>query len=319
MAEFVRTDDAHFAAQQDWPYEPKYNPWKDMRVHYVDVGPPDGPVALLLHGMPTWGYLYRTMIPHLVDAGFRCIAPDHLGCGRSDKPVDADWYTIGRHTEVLSSLITALDLRRITLFVQDWGGPIGLAQAVTMPERFDRLVIMNTWLHHAGFEYPMSIRNWIKHQQKGGRYDLVRPRLGVLVPLSAGLLEPQTAFAALGADEEPVFEGEAATMYAAYAAPFRDLPDEAFNGLRRFPLSIPYNDYDSGNGAAQELHYRLLLDWDKPVQFIWGGADPMFTPEWGRTWAARMNAPIRVLDDANHFLQSTHGPEIVDLFLTEFQ
>jgi len=318
MTEFVRTDDAHFDALEDWDYEPRYHPWKDMRVHYVDEGPSDGPVALLLHGMPTWAYLYRTMIPRLVEAGYRCIAPDHLGFGRSDKPTDANWYTIARHTEVLTSLITALDLRRIIVFVQDWAGPIGLAQAARMPDRFDRLVIMNTWLHHAGFEYPKSIQNWINHQKPGGRYDMERPRLGVLVPLAAGLLDPQAAFGALGADEEPVFEGDAATMYNAFAAPFRDLPDEAFHGLRRFPLSIPWNDYDSGDGAAQELHYRLLLDaWDKPVQFIWGGLDQMFTEEWGRTWAEQMNAPIHVFADANHFLQTTHGPEIVDLVLAK--
>ncbi len=108
---FARTDDSHFDALADWPYEPHYHQWKDLRVHYVDEGPSDGPVMLLLHGMPTWGYLYRTMIPLLVDAGYRCIAPDHLGFGRSDKPTDANWYSIARHTEVLTSLITALDLR----------------------------------------------------------------------------------------------------------------------------------------------------------------------------------------------------------------
>ena len=93
MTEFVRTDDAHFNALEDWPYEPNCHQWKDMRVHYVDVGPTDGPVMLLMHGMPTWAYLYRTMIPKLVDAGYRCIAPDHLGFGRSDKPLDANWYS----------------------------------------------------------------------------------------------------------------------------------------------------------------------------------------------------------------------------------
>ncbi len=100
-----------------------------MRVHDVDVGPSDGPVALLLHGMPDWACLYCTMIPGLVDAGYRCIARDHLGFGRSDKPTDPNWYSIARHTEVLTSLITTLDLRDITLVCQDWGGPIGLAQS----------------------------------------------------------------------------------------------------------------------------------------------------------------------------------------------
>ena len=100
MTDFVRTDDAHFDALTDWDYEPRYHQWKDLRVHYIDEGPADGPVMLLLHGMPTWAYLYRTMIPGLVDAGYRCIAPDHLGFGRSDKPTDPHWYSIARHTEV---------------------------------------------------------------------------------------------------------------------------------------------------------------------------------------------------------------------------
>ena len=122
-------------------------PWTGHRLavsggelHYLDEGPRDGPVALLLHGMPTWAFLYRDMIPGLVAAGYRCIAPDHLGFGRSDKPTDVHWYTIARHTEVLTSLIVALDLDRITLVCQDWGGPTGLAQAAMMPERFDHLV-----------------------------------------------------------------------------------------------------------------------------------------------------------------------------------
>ena len=117
-----------------------------MRVHYLDEGPKDGPVLLLLHGMPTWSYLYRHFIDPLTDAGYRCIAPDHLGFGRSDKPTDIHWYTIARHTEVLASLVMALDLKKVTLVCQDWGGPIGLAQAASMPDRFDRLVIMNTCL-----------------------------------------------------------------------------------------------------------------------------------------------------------------------------
>ena len=99
MTAFERTDDVHFEALADWPYPPRYHSFEDLRVHYVDHGPADGPVVLLTHGMPTWGYLYRTMIPGLVAAGYRCIAPDHLGFGRSDKPTDRGWYSIARHSE----------------------------------------------------------------------------------------------------------------------------------------------------------------------------------------------------------------------------
>ncbi len=131
-----------------------------LRTHYLDEGPRGGPVALLLHGEPTWSYLYRRMIPGLVAAGYRCVAPDHIGFGRSDKVLDDRWYVIGAHVERLRGLIERLDLREVTLFVQDWGGPIGLINATETPDRFARLVILNTWLHHDGFDYTPAIRRW---------------------------------------------------------------------------------------------------------------------------------------------------------------
>jgi haloalkane dehalogenase len=315
MTEFVRSDDTHFDALADWPYEPHYHQWKDLRVHYVDEGPADGPVMLLLHGMPTWAYLYRTMIPQLVDAGYRCIAPDHLGFGRSDKPTDADWFSIARHTEVLTSLITALDLRDVTLVCQDWGGPIGLAQAATMPERFSRLIIMNTWLHHPGYEYTEGITRWIAGWHEGGPFHRASPNVALVLLLSGDLADRATVFGALMSGSEPELHGDAAAIYAGFGAPFRGLPDAALNGARWFPLSIPHNDYDSGNGAAQTMHYNALLGWDKPVHFVWGGADDVFTEAWGRTWAERMGATIDVIPDASHFLQNTHGPVVVDHIL----
>ena len=123
MTDFIRTPEGNFADLVSFPFEPRYHEWQDLRVHFVDEGERDDPVMLLLHGMPTWSYLYRDMIPGLVAAGYRCVAPDHLGFGRSDKPTDPFWYTIARHTEVLTSLITRLDLTDITLVCQDWADP----------------------------------------------------------------------------------------------------------------------------------------------------------------------------------------------------
>ena len=157
MENILRTPDKNFSELTDYPFEPNYYFWNGIRVHYVDEGPKEGPVMLLLHGMPTWGYLYRDMIPILIAKGYRCIVPDHIGFGRSDKPSEPSFYSIARHTEVLSGLISNLGLKNITLVCQDWGGPIGLAQAVYMGERFSRLVIMNTWLHHPEFEYSDAI------------------------------------------------------------------------------------------------------------------------------------------------------------------
>jgi haloalkane dehalogenase len=317
MTEFIRTPDSAFEQLQDFPFLPRYHQWHDLRVHYLDEGPKDGPVMLLMHGMPSWSYLYRHMIPLLVDAGYRCIAPDHLGFGRSDKPTDTHWYSIARHTEVLTSLIVALDLNDVTLVCQDWGGPIGLAQAAMMPDRFSRLTIMNTWLHHDGYTYSEGIRKWNQQWHENGLFCRETPNIGVLLVLSAGLMERGTMVPALLENTVPELEGEAALMYDGFSAPYRGLDDTAFNGLRRFPLSIPFDNFSGGNGAAQALHYQTLLDWNKPVHFIWGCADDVFTEEWGREWASRMqNASFDAIPDAGHFLQNSHGQGIVKLLLS---
>ncbi|HKI73745.1 MAG TPA: alpha/beta fold hydrolase [Pseudomonadales bacterium] len=317
MTEFARTPDSNFAGLDNYPFAPHYHQWQDMRMHYLDEGRKDAPVVLMLHGMPTWSYLYRDIIPPLVDAGYRCIAPDHLGFGKSDKPTDVHWFTIARHTEVLTSLITTLDLNRITLMCQDWGGPIGLAQAVTMPERFERLTVMNTWLHHPEYEYSPAIQNWIKNWHEGGLFAREKPNVGLLMAMSAGLLPRETMFPALVGGTLPDWPSAAAQqMHDAYIAPFSGLDDSAWNGARRFPLSIPFNHYDQGNGAAQTLHYRLLKDWQKPINFIWGCADDVFTEAWGRKWAGQFpQATFDPIAEAGHFLQNTHGKQIAGFLL----
>ena len=259
------------------------------------------------------------MIPGLIAAGYRFIAPDHLGFGRSDKPTDPHWYTIARHTEVLTSVVTGLGLTDVTLVCQDWGGPIGIAQAVTMPERFSRIVIMNTWLHHQGYEYSDAIRAWNQNWHQGGLFDQERPDVALLPLLTAGLAGPDVIFPALVDGVAPEFVGRAAEEYRGYAAPFAGLPDAALNGLRRFPLSIPFDDFDSGDGAAQTHHYDELLAWEKPVHFVWGCADQILTEAWGRTWADRLGASFDPIADGNHFLQDTHGSEIVRSILARME
>lgn len=315
MTDFLRTPDENFAELADFAFQPRYHHWKDLRQHYVDEGPRDGPVMLLLHGMPTWSYLYRDMIPVLVKAGYRCIAPDHMGFGRSDKPTDIHWYSIARHTEILTSLITTLDLHRITLVCQDWGGPTGLAQVAIMPERFERLLIMNTWLHHPEFEYSEGIRKWFGHWKAGGLFDRPCPDVALLLLLSGGLASRDVILPALIEGKNPGFTGKAEEIYRGFSAPYRGMPDTAFNGYRQFPLSIPATDYDSGNGAAQTHHYRCLLDLQLPAHFIWGCTDDVFTEDWGRTWAGRMKATFDPLADAGHFPQNTHGQTICKVLL----
>jgi len=315
MTEFIRTPDENFLGLPDFPFTPNYFNWHDLRMHYVDEGPRDGQVMLLMHGMPTWSFLYRHMIPLLVDAGYRCIAPDHMGFGRSDKPIDVHWYTIARHTEITTALITHLDLTDITLVCQDWGGPTGLAQAATMPDRFTRLTIMNTWLHHPEYVYSEAIRNWNQNWHEGGLFCRKTPNVGILLPLSAGLIGSDVMVPTLVENKAPNLSGEAANMYKGFSAPFKGLPDEAYHGARRFPLSIPFDNFDCGNGAAQNLHYDVLLKSNIPAHFIWGCADDVFTEAWGRKWAGQMNASFDAIPDAGHFLQHSHGGEIVAFLL----
>jgi haloalkane dehalogenase len=312
MTDFVRTPDENFAALDDFPYPPHFHHWQDLRMHYLDVGPVDGPVVLMLHGMPAWSYLYRNVIPPLVAAGFRCLAPDHFGFGKSDKPTDIHWYTIARHTEVLTSFITTLDLQRITLMCQDWGGPTGLAQAAMMPDRFERLVIMNTWLHHREFDYSEGIRTWHRHWHDGGMFCRPTPNIAALFLRSSGYIDRETMLKAFVSGLAPDnLEGEAARMCAGFAAPFKGLDDSAYNGLRRFPLSIPLDEGHNGNAVAQAHHYEVLLKWNKPAHFIWGVTDDVFTEEWGRTWCKQMNATsFDPIAGAGHFLQNTHGAEV---------
>ena len=315
MENILRTPDKNFSELTDYPFEPNYYFWNGIRVHYVDEGPKEGPVMLLLHGMPTWGYLYRDMIPILKAKGYRCIVPDHIGFGRSDKPSEPSFYSIARHTEVLSGLISNLGLKNITLVCQDWGGPIGLAQAVYMEESFSRLVIMNTWLHHSGYEYSEAIVKWNKNWQEGGLFYIDKPNIAALLLISAGIIPPKLGIPLILNGEDPIINSEATVMFKGFQAPYLNMPAEAFNGYRAFPLSICHYDLDRGNGTAQIYFFKQLLNWRKPVHFIWGAADDIFTENWGKKWSKLMAGTFESIPAAGHFLQNTHGPEIVEILL----
>jgi haloalkane dehalogenase len=316
---FLRTPEAAFTDLADFPYAPQHIEFEGLRLSYVDAGPRNGPVALLMHGMPTWGYLNRHIIRRLVEAGWRCVAADHIGFGRSDKPMDDDWYSIRRHREAHRFLLETLDLSGVTLFCQDWGGPIGLAQAAEVPDRFDRLVIMNTWLHHDGYLYEPELRRWNEMWRPGGFFAENVPdrvTLGWFMMVSLGHMAARDLY---GIAEEGVYPklapaGEAARR--GYDAPFTGLGYDGHAGPRRFPLSLPFDNPEGGAADDQARHFEALLAWQKPVHFIWGGADGVFTEAWGRAWAARYpQATFDLLADAGHFLQDTHGRRIADIVL----
>ncbi len=316
---FVRTPDANFAALTDFPFAPHYLDIDGLRMHYVDEGPADAPVALMIHGMPTWSYLYRKVIVEMRDASYRCIAPDHIGFGRSDKVTDPSWYDIARHTGNLTALIEGLDLRDITLFVQDWGGPTGLAQVVAMPERFSRLVIMNTWLHHDGYEYTPAIRNWIAQNEPGGIFgDNVPARFGwgTLMVVGTRRAEPSDALLPLLQGETPTLAPEVDAVRIAYDAPFAGLDDAGVTGPRQFPLSIPARDHVRGDGDAQAANFAAITSTSLPVHFVWGLTDDVFPGSWGRRWHELMpHSTWDAFEDAGHFLQDTHGDRVAQAVL----
>lgn len=316
---FLRTPDESFQDLPNFNYEPHYLDIDGLRLHYIDEGPRDAPVALLMHGMPTWSFLYRHMIPSLLAAGYRCIAPDHIGFGRSDKVTDESGYNIARHTDKLTACITSLNLHNITIFVQDWGGPIGLAQVRRMPERFSRLVIMNTWLHHASYEYSPGAKQWISQWVPGGLFEVNIPdnlSFGELMTFATGHENAGDVLRAALTHEHMTYSGESLNVKNGYSAPFAGLGREAIAGPRRFPMSIPLHDPVAGNAVEQEKDFEFINATSLPVHFVWGGADGVFVAAWGKKWHSLIpHSTFDLLPDAMHFLQDTHGPEIVAIVL----
>jgi haloalkane dehalogenase len=316
---FIRTPDENFADLPDYDFASNYLSFEGLRLHYIDEGPRHGPVALLMHGMPTWSFLNRKIIAGLVAAGYRCIAADHIGFGRSDKVIDDGWYSIARHIAAHRLLIEALDLSGITLFCQDWGGPIGLAQVARAPERFSRLVIMNTWLHHEGYDYSPALRRWNTQWQRKGLFGANVPdkiSLGWFMMISSGHMPASALYAMVEGQAAPVLAPGPEAVRRGYDAPFAGLGYQGHAGARRFPLSLPFDNPIGGNAKGQAQDFEALKGWTGPIHFIWGGSDAVFTEDWGRAWARHYpQASFDSLPGAGHFLQETRGDEIAQIFL----
>ena len=269
-----RTPDERFANLDGFPFEPHYIEIDGLRVHYVDEGPGRAGTMLLLHGEPTWSYLYRGLIPVFTAAGYRVVAPDMIGFGRSDKVIDREWYTADRHVEMLQELVTRLDLRNITVVVQDWSGPNGLITATELPDRFDRLIILNTWLHHDGYEYTQALRGWNVRSQS---------------------LDFQN------------FSGGGQLTQPAYGAPFDS--QDATAGAYRWPWMLPFAEPEAGAANRQAAAWNALASWNKPAHVIFGDQDPIFTVDWGRKFAAHIpGATFDTVEGAGHFVQETGAP-----------
>ena len=283
--ETIRTPDARFDQIDDFSWEPKYRDWHGMRLAHVDEG--EGPPVLLLHGEPTWGYLWRKVMGPLLDAGFRCIVPDLPGFGRSDKPADDDWYDFDRLTDSVVSLVDELKLEKATLVCHDWGGPIGLRLAtVERADRFSRLVAMNTGIFTG---YQRMTDNWLHFRDFIASHRDVR----VDMPIQGG--------SARGLTPEVV---------AAYAAPFPDADSKA--GIRAFPQMVPLTPDAPGAAAGQATAEFLSAD-DRPSLLLWGDSDPALPLDPVGYAVQRLfptAEPLTVIENAGHFLQEDQGEEI---------
>lgn len=284
--DFLRTPDGRFEQLPGFPFPPHYVEVNGLRIHYVDEG--EGEVILCLHGEPTWAYLYRKMIP-LLAAKHRVIAMDFAGFGRSDKPTDFATYTFQFHHNILVGFIEQLNLQGITAVVQDWGGLLGLTVATQLPDRFARLVIMNTGLP-TGDEPPSeAFLRWREFAEKMGA------KLPIGRIIKGGLAHPENLSPA---------------ELAAYEAPFPSADYKA--GVAAFPLLVPTTPNDPG--AAEMRAARLAFrQWQKPALTLFSDGDPI--TQGGDRFFRFLIRPARkqpqiTIQDAGHFLQEEKGEEI---------
>jgi haloalkane dehalogenase len=284
--EALRTPDARFSDLPDFPYVPRHVEVEGLRIAFIDEGPRDAPVVLLMHGEPTWSFLYRKMIPVLVDAGLRAVAPDLVGFGRSDKPRRADAHAYANQVRWMSAWLRAADLRGVTLFCQDWGSLIGLRMAAEAPERFDRIVLANGGLPTGAQPMPRAFMLW----RAFARWSPWFP-IGRIV--AAGCAR------GLGPRER-----------AAYDAPFPDARHRI--GPRCLPGLVPASPQDPER-AANERAWTVFRAWDKPFLTLFSTRDPI-TRGGERLWQAQVpgarGRPHRRIRGAGHFLQEDAGEEV---------
>lgn len=287
----LRTPDERFQHLPDYPFAPHYLDIPDgeggsLRMHYIDEGPAGGAIVLLLHGEPSWSFLYRKMIPGIVAAGHRAIAPDLIGFGRSDKPAEQSDYTFQRHMDWLTSFLTQLDLRNVTLFAQDWGAVLGLRLAAENEGRFARIAIGNGGLPTGDRPANDAFMRWQKFSQTSPAFDI-----GRLIQAATVTTLPDD-------------------VVAAYDAPF---PDDSYKaGARIFPTLVPTTPDDPA-AEANRRAWEVLQKWQKPFLTAFSDSDPV-TKGGELVMQKRIpgaaGQPHVILKGGGHFLQEDLGPEL---------
>ena len=287
----LRTPDARFVGLPGFDFEPHYRDVNGYRVHFLDEGDRKAPPILLLHGEPTWCYLYRHMIPVLTKAGYRCIVPDLIGFGRSDKPTDMSVYSYKFHVDAMESLLAKIDLRKITFFGQDWGGLIGLRVVTENEARFSRIVVSNTGLPTGDEKITPAFLMWREMSQQ--MIDAGDMPIGSIVA---------------GTAKSPDIE-------AAYDAPF---PDKRFKaGPLIMPQLVPISPDDPANKANNKA-WQVLRQWHKPFLTAFGDRDPITAgadkkfQEQVRGAKGQQHTTIK---GAGHFIQETHGEELANVIV----
>lgn len=286
VTQFLRTPDERFANLPDFPYTPHYLVVGGLRVAYIDEGPRDAPIVLLMHGEPSWSFIYRKMMGPLLASGYRVIAPDLVGFGRSDKPTQRQDLSYFNHVQWMSAWMEALNLEHMTLFCQDWGSLIGLRMVAEAPERFDRIVLANGGLPTGTDEVPKAFRIW----RAFAMYSPWFP-IGRIVKLGCA-------------------QGLTPAEVAAYDAPF---PSRAYRlAARLFPTFVPITPSDPER-QNNERAWEMFKRWDKPFLTLFSSRDPV-TRGGHKVWQKRVpgaqGQAHAITRGAGHFLQEDKGAEL---------
>ena len=294
MNNILRTPEERFKNLTDYPFTPHYlQVAPGLRMHYLDEGKKEGPVALLLHGEPTWSYLYRKMIPGLSNA-LRVVAPDLIGFGKSDKPVQPEAYSYQNHLEWLTTLIITLDLNEIILFCQDWGGLTGLRLLTQMPERFSMVIASNTTLPTGKHPMPEAFLKWRAYAGHSESFDIGKVvNMGTVQELAPEVI-------------------------AGYNAPF---PSEEYKaGARIFPSLVPIEPEDP-EAINNVKAWKTLRQWEKPFLTVFGSEDPIMKgaeKAFQEHVPGAKNQPHQIWM-AGHFIQEEKGAELASALLDFYQ